>query len=64
MTHKFNPITRQITVQFTTDEWDLLMAIRHAAAHYMSPFTESSGLAQLVRDLDKINHESTLERIK
>jgi hypothetical protein len=57
MTYQFNHETKQVTLDMSMLEWEMLMVLRHASIRYITPLKEGSNLANAIDSLDRINHQ-------
>jgi hypothetical protein len=60
----FNSVSRQVTLKMTVEEFDLLHALRFAAANYISPLTPQSRFYGLIMEIDKSAYDIMIERTK
>jgi hypothetical protein len=63
MSYTFNHETREVTLSLTLNEWDVLQCFKHAALPFMTPMKPNGDLEHLYQDLNRINHQLTINRI-
>jgi hypothetical protein len=63
MTFQFDHSSREVHLDLSLTEFDMLMVLRHASIRYIQPLKPDSDLANAVDNLDYINHQLIKARI-